>query len=158
MAEKIVYSVDVETEEANFNVEELNENLGKTGKGVKNINDSSKNGSKGVGKLTASFKTLGKATGVVFLINKALEILTEIFGQNQMVVDTFNTAFNALSIAFNDFVKWIGSNIGGITGFFKAIFDDPLASLEKFGRALWDNLVERIRSALDVLGYLASAT
>jgi hypothetical protein len=157
MAEKIVYEVDVETGEAKKKVDDLNEGLQDTGKNINDIGKNSKNGKKGLDKLSVGFKTLTKATGIVFLINKALEILTEVFGQNQLVVDAFNTSFNALSIAFNDFVGWISSNTGNITGFFKSVFDDPLASIEKLGRALWNNIVERFFSILDTIGHVGKA-
>ena len=88
---------------------------------------------------------------------EALNILKELFDNNQKVVDFFNTAFNSLQIAFSDFSKWIQSNIGGITGFFKDIFENPKENLIAFGNAIKENLIERFNSFLDTIGFLASA-
>ena len=45
--------------------------------------------------------------------------------QNQKAADFFNTSFEVVSIAFNDFVGFIDKNLGTITGFFKDIFENP---------------------------------
>ena len=45
----------------------------------------------------------------------------------------FSTAFEALSLAFNDFFKFLNSNVGTVVDYFKSIFDDPVQSLKNFG-------------------------
>jgi hypothetical protein len=91
------------------------------------------------------------------LVDKALEVLRDLFNENQIVVDAFNTAFEFLSIAFNDFVNFIVSNTGNVTNFFKGIFQDPKQALLDFADAFKRNIQERFESYLDTLGYLASA-
>ena len=126
---------------------------------AEDIGKSAQESKKGVKALSTGFKGLGmamKAAGIGLVI-EAMNILKELFDNNQKVVDLFNTAFNSLQIAFSDFSKWIQSNIGGITGFFKNIFDNPKESLIAFGNAIKENLIERFNSFLDTLGYIASA-
>ena len=138
----------------------------KTSESLEEIADTSKDigknaeaSKKGIKALSTGFKGLGmamKAAGIGLVI-EAMNILKELFDNNQKVVDLFNTAFNSLQIAFSDFSKWIQSNIGGITGFFKNIFDNPKESLIAFGNAIKENLIERFNSFLDTLGFIASA-
>ena len=87
----------------------------------------------------------------------ALDKLKELFQSNQKVVDTFNIAFEALSIAFNDFFNFISKNVGAVSEFFKKIFNDPLASVKALGNAIKDNIIERVKSALEVFGFLGKA-
>lgn len=136
---------------------DVNKELGDTKKSVEAVETAAENSSKGVGKLSKAFGNIGKASGIIFLVEKAMEILYDLFNNNQRVVDVFNTAFNFLQIAFSDFVKFIEANIGGITGFFKGIFEDPKAAMISFKDAFVANIVERFESFLDTLGFLASA-
>jgi len=141
----------------NDGFQEANDNISKVDEGVQGIGDSAKNSEKGVGKLSKAFGNIGKASGILFLVEKGLEIIKELFSENQIVVDAFNTAFEFLSIAFNDFVNFIVSNTGAVTGFFKGIFEDPKQALLDFADAFKKNIQERFDSYLDTLGYLASA-
>jgi len=142
----------------------LEKGLGDVDKGLKDTKDSVEavgetagKSEKGVSKLSKAFGNIGKASGIIFLVEKAMEILYDLFNNNQRVVDAFNTAFNFLQIAFSDFVKFIESNIGGITGFFKDIFENPVESIKSFGTAIAENILERLSSILDVAGYVGKA-
>ena len=128
-------------------------------KSINNIGAASKGAEKGVGGISKGFKGLGvaiKAAGIGIVIS-ALAKLGEVFSQNQKVADLFNTAFEAVSIAFNDFVNFAVKNTSGIIKFFEAIFKNPLESLKGFAKAFKENIQERFDSYLDTLGYLASA-
>ena len=124
---------------------------------TENIGESSKKSAKSMGALGSSVGAIGKNLKGFFLLQFALDAIKELFDNNQQVVDLFNTAFNSLQIAFSDFSKWIQSNIGGVTGFFKDIFENPKENLIAFGNAIKENLIERFNSFLDTLGYIASA-
>lgn len=150
-------AIEVMTGSMNDGFQEANENISKVDEGVQGVTDSAKDSAKGVGKLSKAFGNIGKASGILFLVEKGLEILKELFSENQIVVDAFNTAFEFLSIAFNDFVNFIVSNSGAVTGFFKGIFEDPKQALLDFADAFKRNIQERFDSYLDTLGYLASA-
>mgnify|MGYP003642452565 CR=1 FL=1 len=134
--------------------------LGKsTDKSIGNIEKDSKGAKKGLSGIATGFKSVGTAIKVagIGLIVGLFVTLKGLFEENQKVVDFFNTSFSALSIAFNDFFKFMESNIGPITSYFKSLFDDPVQSIKDFGIAIKDNLIERFNSFLDTLGFVASA-
>lgn len=152
-------AIETMTGSMNDGFQEANDNISKVDEGVQDIGDSAKNSEKGVKTLSKGFRGMGaamKAAGIGLVI-EGLNILKELFGENQIVVDAFNTAFEFLSIAFNDFVNFIVSNSGAVIGFFKGIFEDPKQALLDFADAFKRNIQERFDSYLDTLGYLASA-
>jgi len=144
-------------------IKELNQTFSKfqktTEDGLEDVNKTAKNTEKGVRGISKGFKGLGvaiKAAGIGLVV-AAFQKLKEVFSQNQKVVDLFNTAFEAVSIAFNDFVNFIVDNSGAVVDFFKNIFENPLESVKALGESIKANIVERFESFLDTLGYLASA-
>ena len=128
-----------------------------TEKGLEDVEKSSKKTSKGVKGIGSALKGLAGAGGIVFVLTKAFEFFKETLGENQRVVDFFKVTMESLSIVFNDLFKFLDSNIGNITGYFKAIFDDPLQSVIDLGKAILNNFIERIQSSIDTLGFLAEA-
>lgn len=164
----IELNVDSKGAQADFGkladaIQELNKTFSKFSEdatdGLEDIKKSSKETEKGVGGISKGFKGLGvaiKAAGIGLVI-AAIGKLGEVFSQNQKVADLFNTAFEAVSIAFNDFVSFIVKNTSGVIKFFDAIFKNPLESLKSFAKAFKENIQERFDSYLDTLGYLASA-
>ena len=145
MADKVVMEAEIKS-----NIGEVAKDTEKLGKGVKTA-------TKDVKKLSVSFGSLLKATGFVALLSKAFEVLKETFGKNQKVVDIFNTAMTALSIAFNDFFGFIENNIGTVVGYFKALFEDPRVKIKELGIAIKDGLVVRFNEFLEVLGLVGKA-
>ena len=144
--------IDVDSKDAQKSINSLDA-------GLSGLDKSADKGSKGVGGVSKAFKGLGtaiKAAGIGLVI-AALAKLSEIFQQNQKVADLFNTAFEAVSIAFNDFVSFIVDNSGAVVDFFKSIFENPLESVKELGRSIKANIIERFESFLDTLGFLASA-
>ena len=142
-------------EQANKTSDQLNEINEK----VDGIGKNSKSSSKDVKTLSDRFKGMGvaiKAAGIGLLLS-AMGMLKEIFDNNQKSVDFFNTAFNSLQIAFSDFAKWVESNIGTFTGFFKDIFENPKERVMELGRAIYDGLVVRFKELLEVFGYVGKA-
>jgi hypothetical protein len=162
--------IDAETGKAENNVDKLAkaiekltdsvDDLGKESKeSIDNIEESAKNTEKGVKGIGRAFKGLGtaiKAAGIGLVIG-ALATLKEVFESNQKVADLFNTAFEATSLIFNDFVDFIVDNTQTVTGFFKNIFDNPLESVKSLGLAIQENLIERFNSALEVFGFVGEA-
>lgn len=142
-------------EQANKTAEQLDEINGK----VDNIGKNSKSSTKSVGGLAKGFKGMGvaiKAAGIGLLLS-AMGMLKELFDNNQKTVDFFNTAFNSLQIAFSDFAKWVESNIGTFTGFFKEIFENPKERLLELGKALQEGVIARFEQLLEVFGYVGKA-
>ena len=152
MAIEKTINIDVESKDALAGIKSIDN-------GLSGLDKSAEKGSKGVGGVSKAFKGLGtaiKAAGIGLVI-AALAKLSEIFMQNQKVADLFNTAFEAVSIAFNDFVSFAVNSTTGIIKFFDAIFKNPLESLKSFADAFKKNIQERFESYLDTLGFLASA-
>ena len=142
-------------EQANKTAEQLDEINGK----VDNIGKNSKSSTKSVGGLAKGFKGMGvaiKAAGIGLLL-QAMGILKELFDNNQKTVDFFNTTFNTLQVAFSDFAKWVESNIGTFTGFFKDIFENPKERMLELGRALQEGVIARFEQLLEVFGYVGKA-
>jgi len=163
MAQEVIIELKAETEAARKQIEALTNEVSELRKEQaqqsKEALTQAKETAKGIGGISKSFKTLGnalKAAGIGLAI-AAFAKLSEIFMQNQKAADFFNTAFEAVSIAFNDFVSFIIDNTGGVIKFFESIFTNPLDSLKNFADAFKKNIQERFESYLDTLGYLASA-
>jgi hypothetical protein len=159
---EVTYKLNVETNSAVKEVDDLNKSLETTNDEVSGLKTSGKslgalkNGAKGV---AGGFKMMGtalKAAGIGLAL-AAFTALKELFEQNQKVVDVFNIAFESLAIAFNDFFNYISKNVETISGFFKKLFDDPLESVKALGNAIKENIIERVKSALEVFGFLGKA-
>ena len=123
-----------------------------TSKSIKNIEKSSGSAAKGIKGIGNAIKAAGVGLAIA-----AFAKLTEVFNQNQKVADFFNTTFEVLSLTFNDFFNFLDRNIGTVTGYFKAIFNDPVQSIKNFGKAIYDNIIERVKSSLEALGFLGDA-
>jgi len=163
MAEVIQVQLDIETKKAQKGVDNLTDeivNLNKevaqgnkeTAKGLKGVEKASDKTAGGVKKIGGALKALG-----IGLIIAGFTKFVEVLNENQKVADFFSITFEALSLAFNDFFNFILSNTGAITNFFKAAFDDPVQNMIDFGNAIIENVIERVQSSIDTLGYLAEA-
>jgi hypothetical protein len=62
---------------------------------------------------------------------------------------------------FSDIVRdgfnYINDNAGAVVDYFKAIFEDPLGSLEALGDAIKENIIERFESWLEMFGHVGKA-
>lgn len=163
MAKKIQVELEAKTDKAITEIEDLKKEIQKLNKevekgnkqteeGLKGVEDASKSTAKGIKGISNALKAAGIGLAIA-----AFAKLKEVFEQNQKVADSFSTAFEVVSIAFNDFVNFILNNTSGVVNFFKAIFEDPKQSLLDFADAFKRNIQERFESYLDQLGYVASA-
>ena len=126
---------------------------------VNKLKSSTKDSETNFKSLANIVKVLGtafKAAGIGLVIALFAKF-TEVLNQNQKVVDFFNTTFEALSLAFNDFFDFVSENFGSIVDAFKAIFDDPLQSIKNLGKAIQDNIIERFTSSIEAIGFLGEA-
>ena len=130
--------------------------VAKSVKKIDNNLEEVKKTSSGVAKGVKGIGNALKAAGIGLAI-AAFSKLVEVFNQNQKVTDAFNTSFEALSLAFNDFFNFLSDNVGTVIDYFKGLFENPVQSLKNFGQAIFDNVIERVKSALDALGFLGSA-
>ena len=158
-AENALQGVDKSVNRIDKDLVKTEQEFSKINTDAKQLDSNLKKVPKSTKKMTGGFRTMGtalKAAGIGLAL-AAFALLKELFQENQKIVDIFSIAFESLSLAFSDFFNFISSNIGNITGFFKSIFDDPLGSLKAFGKALKDNIIERVKSALEVFGFLSIA-
>lgn len=170
---RITYEIDVKTgpaEDSLKSVEselsEINKGLKTTEDGFQDINKDAESLNKTLGKTgnaakgaRKGFRAMGvalKAVGIGLLI-KGLAIVGDLLSTNQKVVDGFKTAINAITIAFNDFFNYISDNIEVVTGFFKKLFEDPVANIKKFGDAIKTGLIDRFKQFTETLGILGQA-
>ena len=156
MAKKIQVELEAKTDKAIKEIQdvkgEIQDLTKSTEKGFNDVGESTKGISKGVRGIGAALKAAGIGLAIA-----AFAKLSEIFQQNQKAADFFNTAFEVVSIAFNDFVNFLVNNLGAVTGFFKSVFDDPLQSIQNLGNAIKNNIIERFNSLLDTLGLAGKA-
>ena len=137
-AEKDLQGVAKSVQRIDDNLTEVKETTGGVAKGVKGISNALK--AAGIGLAIAAFSKLA-----------------EVFNENQKVTDAFSVAFESLSLAFNDFFNFLNDNIGTVTGYFKAIFDDPVQSIKNFGNAIFDGITSRLKQGLEALGLFGKA-
>ena len=138
---------------------EVKSNVGEVAEQTEQLAKSTKDAQGGFTKLGGAIKGMGtalKAAGIGLVVALFAKLM-DVFRQNQKVVDFFNIAMESLSLAFNDFFRFIEGNIGAITGYFRDIFENPKQSLIDFGNAIKDNLIERFDSLLDTFGHLGKA-
>ena len=159
MAKEVIIELKAKTDKIekdvqgiNKEIKTLNKNVDKTADGFEGVEKASKETAEGVKKIGTTLKAIG-----IGLLLAAFSKLKEVFEQNQKVTDAFNIAFESLSIAFNDFFRFLENNVGTITSFFTDIFENPKESLIEFADAFKRNIQERFESYLDTLGFLASA-
>ena len=163
MAKTIQVELQAKTDKAIAEIEDLKKEIQKlnqevekgnkqTEEGLKGVESASKDTAKGIRGIGNALKAAGIGLAIA-----AFAQLKDIFQQNQKVADLFSTAFEVVSLAFNDFVKFVVGNTGAVVNTFKAFFQDPVQGIKNFGNILKDFVIVRITSALDALGYLGDA-
>jgi hypothetical protein len=163
MAKRITIDFELKYKEAAKNLDEFQKEYTKlekqvqkqndaTAKSLENIEDSSSKAAKGIKGIGNAIKAAGIGLAIA-----AFTKLVDVFNENQKVADFFNTTFEVLSLTFNDFFKFLDQNVGTVINYFKGLFENPVQSLKNFGQAIVDNVIERISSALDALGFLGEA-
>ena len=129
MAKQVIVDFNVKTGAAVREVQDLKKEIqkvnkeaiqttDKTSKGLQSVEKSSGKAAGGVSKIGTALKGLG-----IGLIIAAFAKFTEVLSSNQRVADFFNTTFEVLRIAFNDFVNFVLDNAGSVVGVFKSIFE-----------------------------------
>lgn len=168
MAIKKTIELEAKTGKANKDVEALAASIkelvdltieqGKeTDKALDKVSKNAPKAKSGLKSIATGFKGIGvaiKAAGIGLVVS-VIAALTDKLSQNQKVMDTVNTAMNALSIAFNDLFGFVTTNFLPAMEKVKKFFEN--LTFEKVKKAIQDNLIERFNSALDVLGHLKKA-
>ena len=168
MAIEKTINIDVDSKDAEKGfdkladaIKQLNDTFSKfqktTEDGFDDVKDGAEKASKGVKKIGTTLGNIAKGTGAIFLLSKAFEIFKGIAEKNQKVLDVFNTAFEVLSIAFNDFFNFIFDNAGGVVDTFKSIFNDPVQAIKDFGKSIYDGIIVRFNELVEVTGLIGKS-
>ena len=113
MAQKVEVELELKYKEAVKNLDEFQKEYAKlekevvsanekTAKSLKQVEKSADDGAKGVKKVGVSLKSIGAATGVIFLLQKAFEFVSTAIQENQVVMDGLNVVFKTAQIIFNE--------------------------------------------------------
>jgi hypothetical protein len=129
MEEKIItLKVKHNLDDVAKKVDDVTHKLEDTNKKVEDIADSTKKAESGIGKMAKAFSGLGlaiKAAGIGVLL-EAFQLFKDTIGQNQKVIDLFNTSMTATKMIFSDIVKLISGDLS-----FKNFFDNLGKSFSK---------------------------
>ncbi len=164
MAKVINAEIDIKTGAATKAVDDLAQGIENFNSEVATTNTKAVKGFKGlntaVEKTSRGFKGLGtalKGAGIGLAI-AAFAKLAEVFQQNQKVTNTFNTVFESLSLAFNDFFNFLDKNINTASGFIDSIFGSSIIqSITKFSYLIGVEIITRIKNLVQGIGGLGSA-
>jgi hypothetical protein len=128
MAKVIAVDLEVNTEKSEANLNDVVAVLGDMKKGLEGTKKATEENAKETKGLQSSFKKAAagvkgfglalKAAGIGLAI-EAFAMFKKVLGENQKVADFFATSVEFLSIAFNDFFKFIENNLSSITDFLK---------------------------------------
>ena len=113
MAQKVEVELELKYKEAVKNLDEFQKEYAKlekevvsanekTAKSLKQVEKSADDGAKGVKKVGVSLKSIGAATGIIFLLQKAFEFVSTAIQENQVVMDGLNVVFKTAQIIFNE--------------------------------------------------------
>jgi len=125
MAQKIEVEFELKYKEAVKNLDEFQKEYAKLEKEVVSANEKTaeslekvekgaKDGAKGIKKVGVSIGNLAKASGIIFLLQKAFEFVSSAVQENQVVMDGLNTIFKTAQIVFNEV-------LGVITDVYKSV-------------------------------------
>lgn len=150
MSEQLNYKVNVNTDEAVENVDELNGKLDQTNQATQKAQKNAKASAGAFASIGATLKTLG----VVGIVSKGFEFFTQILGKNQKVVDFVSTSVNFLTGVFSDLINFLVNNVDTVVNFFKDVFENPKKYIDQLATAIKNNLIERVNSAIKAFGFL----
>lgn len=117
---------------------------------VKKSGESAAKSLKGIG-------TAIKAIGIGLLL-EAFNFFKETIGENQKAVDLFNTVFEAMSLAFNDFINFISTNWSKATKPVSDFFNtEAVGKIKEFGKILAVEVITRVKNLVEGIGGLGKA-
>ena len=124
-------------------VSEGNEN---TAKGLNAIEGATRKTNRVLRSLGNTLKVIG-----IGLLLATLEKLREVFASNQKVIDTFNIAMEATTMAFNDLFNFLDRNVGTVISYFKNIFQDPLGAIQDLSKAIENYLIRSFVNFIELI-------
>lgn len=164
MAQKYTIELEAKANKAIEEIEALKKEIKSLNEQVTKGNEQTASGLSAVG--AASKRTnnilisLGntlKAIGIGVLLT-TLEKLRESFNQNQKVIDFFNTAFEALGLAFSDFVNFIDANWNKAMSPVKDFFsNETVQNIINIGKYISIEIITRVKNLIQAVGGLGKA-
>ncbi len=100
----------------------------KTAQSIAKVEKSAEQGAKGVQKVGVSLKNLGKATGILFLLQQAFEFVKGAVSENQAVMDALNVVMDTAQIVFNQVLN-------AVTDVYKAV-SESTENFDALGKVL----------------------
>ena len=125
MAQKIEVEFELKYKDAVKSIDKLKKEYAELEKEVVTANEKTadsldavekgaKDSAKGVKKVGVSLKSIGAATGIIFILQKAFEFVSSAVQENQEVMDGLNVVFKTAQIVFNEV-------LGVITDVYKSV-------------------------------------
>ena len=156
--------LEAKTDKAVKELEDLRKEVQKLQKTVQDGNEQTKDGLDDVKKsgesAAKSLKGIGtaiKAIGIGLLL-EAFNFFKETIGENQKAVDLFNTVFEAMSLAFNDFINFISDNWSKATKPVSDFFNtEAVGKIKEFGKILAVEVITRVKNLVEGIGGLGKA-
>ena len=135
MAQKIEVEFELKYKEAVKNLDEFQKEYSKlekevvsankkTAESLEKVEKGAKDGAKGIKKVGISIGNLAKASGIIFLLQKAFEFVSSAIQENQAVMDSLNVVFDTAQAVFNQVVNVfvdIYKNVSSATENFDAL-------------------------------------
>lgn len=103
--EEIIAKVGIDTGDSDKQLESVKQGVEDIGDATEKTAKKSPKLVKGVKAIGTSFKKIVGAVGIVFVLQKAFEFLSEALSRNQKVADAIGTVFDTVSIVFNELVN-----------------------------------------------------
>lgn len=146
--------------EVKSDIGEVADNIERAADETERLDKATDKGTKGFKGMGNAIKGIGnalKAAGIGLIVGLFAKLL-DVFRQNQKVLDTFNTAMEFLSITFNDFFKFLETNINTATSFMDKIFGNTaVQQVLQFGKMLGIEVITRVKNLIQGIGGLGKA-
>jgi hypothetical protein len=136
------------------------DNLKKTEDGLNGVSKSSQKAGNEAKKAGGAFGSIGsalKSLGIISVVVKAFEFFQDILMKNEKVAKFFAVAVEFIERVFSDLVSFLVDNIPQVIDFFKDVFENPTKYIKQLGDAIKKNLIERVESFIDTIGFLGTA-
>jgi len=133
--------------------ETIQEGNQQTQEGLDDVKKSGESAAKSLKGIGTSIKAIGFG-----LLLEAFNFFKETIGENQKAVDLFNTVFEAMSLAFNDFINFISDNWSKATKPVSDFFNtEAVGKVKEFGKILAVEVITRVKNLVEGIGGLGKA-
>lgn len=156
MAEDVTYKFNADVSELNSQLNKLNKNLENTNNAANKTEDKISAFGKVTQKAANGFKKLGEnlKSGLgIGLAVKAFDSLTGAIMENQEVSDGLSRGMIVIRAVAGQLVE----EFKPLGQFLSKVFNDPLKSLQDFGKLLYDNVVTRFEGLMKLIPRLGNA-